>query len=158
MPGMASEGMDALTTDGGGMMTDEHELQIHIHEHVGPLRERVSKLEGRMDVHDRELTTLRLGLEQLRDRIDHTRDTVVAAISEHAKASMKMFDEHQKIDLQRDKDISERLGLVQVQHADLMQQIVGLKAWVKAIALGAGLVVAALGLLVKLGVFHHLMN
>ncbi len=64
-------------------MTDPRDLQIHIHEHVGPLRERVGKIEGKMEVHDRELTMLRQGLDGLRDRIDGVKGAMLGALEAH---------------------------------------------------------------------------
>ncbi len=122
----------------------QKDVQIHIHEHVGPLRERVSKLEGRLDVHDRELSLLRQGLDSLRDRIDQTREAVLDAISTHAANEVGKHDA-----------VDKRISCLAEAAAETKEQIRSVKAWIVGIGLGAGSVIAALTLLEKFGVFHR---
>lgn len=83
---------DEVARPEGCHMTDPRDVQIHIHEHVGPLRERVGRIEGQMEVHDRELSLLRQGLESLRGRIDEARNAMIAALEVHAADEMKRYE------------------------------------------------------------------
>jgi chromosome segregation ATPase len=55
-------------------MNDQHEfqkdIQIHIHEHVGPLRERVGRIEGKLEFTDRQLTSMQSSIDHLGERLD----------------------------------------------------------------------------------------
>jgi hypothetical protein len=118
-------------------MTDPRDVQIHIHEHVGPLRERVGKIEGKMEVHDRELALLRHGLDGLRDRIDGVKDAMLTALEEHTVDEIKRFNE-----------ISDT-------GAELRVKLDGLKSWILALFIGAGAVFAILEFLVRSGMLVH---
>jgi hypothetical protein len=118
-------------------MNDPRDVQIHIHEHVGPLRERVGKIEGKMEVHDRELTLLRQGLDGLRDRIDLAKDAMLNALEEHTADEIKRFQE-----------ISDTGG-------ELRAKLDGLKNWILALFIGAGAVFAVLEFLVRSGMLTH---
>jgi hypothetical protein len=114
----------------------EKDIQIHIHEHVGPLRERVGKIEGKMEVHDRELTMLRQGIDGLRDRIDGTREAMLNALNEHTADEIKRFE-----------DIS-------ATGATLKERIEGLQNRMVALFIGAGAVFAIFEMLQKFGIVH----
>lgn len=118
-------------------MTDDRDVQIHIHEHVGPLRERVGKLEGRLEVHDRELTMLRQGLDGLRDRIDSARQAMLDALESHTTDEIKRFQE-----------ISDN-------GAAMNAKLDALKNWILAIGIGAAAVFAILEFLVRSGMLVH---
>lgn len=114
----------------------DRDVQIHIHEHVGPLRERVGRIEGRMEVHERELTVLRQGLEGLRDRIDGTREAMLDALSDHTTDEIKRFE-----------DIANT-------GATLKERIEGLQNRMIALFIGAGAVLAIIEVLAKLGILQ----
>ena len=114
----------------------EKDVQIHIHEHVGPLRERVGRIEGKMEVHDRELTMLRQGLDGLRDRIDGTREAMLDALSAHTTDEIKRFEE------------------IASTGSTLKERIEGLQNRMLALFIGAGAVLAIIEVLAKLGVIH----
>lgn len=118
------------------MSDNERDVQIHIHEHVGPLRERVGRIEGKMEVHDRELTMLRQGLDGLRDRIDGTREAMLSALSDHTTDEIKRFE-----------DIANT-------GATLKERIEGLQNRMLALFIGAGAVLAIIEILAKLGIIH----
>lgn len=119
-------------------MADEitKDIQIHIHEHVGPLRERVGKLEGRLDVHDRELGLLRAGLDALRDRIDSAKAAMLDALDGHSEIERKRIDSLH--------DVS----------ASVESKVDALRGWVIALGLGAGGVFAAFELMAKIGILR----
>ena len=114
----------------------DRDVQIHIHEHVGPLRERVGRIEGKMEVHDRELTMLRQGLDGLRDRIDGTREAMLNALSDHTTDEIKRFEE------------------IANTGAMLKERIEGLQNRMLALFIGAGAVLAIIEVLAKLGIIH----
>ena len=123
-------------------MTEQREtiskdIQLHIHEHVGPLRERVGKIEGRMEVHDRELGLLRQGLDGLRDRIDSVKSALVDVLEEHTRNEDAKFAE------------------IAAHHAAMSSKLDGVRNWILAIGVGAAAVFAVFELLAKLGILRH---
>lgn len=122
-----------MSEEGKGI---DRDVQIHIHEHVGPLRERVGRMEGRMEVHERELTILRQGLEGLRDRIDGTREAMLDALNVHATDEIRRFEE------------------ISSTGATLKERIEGLQNRMIALFVGAGAVFAIIEGLAKLGIIH----
>ena len=119
------------------MTTDDRDVQIHIHEHVGPLRERVGKLEGRLEVQDRELTLLRQGLDSLRDRIDGVRNDIMEAFEEHTVDEIKRYQ------------------TITVTGEEIRSKVDALKNWVLALFAGAAAVFAILEFLVRSGILVH---
>lgn len=108
-------------------MTDDispSAIQVHIHEHITPVRERISRLEGRLDVDEKEIGMLREGLEVLRERIDDTKTEVLQAIE------------------RTQREVNE-----------LSAGVSGLQGRVAAYGTGAMVVVLGLQLLAHLGVF-----
>lgn len=97
-----------------------------------------------MDVHDRELTLLRQGIENLRDRIDGVKVALLDALDKHTVREEMSLDQHVVK--------SDELFAA---HQALSAKVDGLKAWIIALGLGAGAVVVALQLLERLGVFHR---
>jgi hypothetical protein len=116
---------------------DLRDIQIHIHEHVGPLRERVGKIEGRMETQDRELTLLRAGLDNLRDRIDSIKTAMLEALDAHTIDEIKRFEE------------------ITVTGISLTQKMDGLRNWIIAVALGAGGVLMVVEIMSGLGLIGH---
>ena len=123
-------------------MTEQREaiskdIQLHLHEAIGPLRERVGKIEGRMEVHDRELGLLRQGLDGLRDRIDGVRIALLDALEEHTRTE------------------EARLSEMTNHHVAMAAKIDSVRNWVVAIGIGAAGVFAVFELMVKLGLLRH---
>ena len=123
-------------------MTEQREaiskdIQLRLHEAIGPLRERVGKIEGRMEVHDRELGLLRQGLDGLRDRIDGVRIALLDALEEHTRTE------------------EARLSEITSHHVAMAAKIDSVRNWVVAIGIGAAGVFAVFELMVKLGLLRH---
>ena len=89
-----------------------------------------------MEVHDRELTMLRQGLDGLRDRIDGTREAMLSALSDHTTDEIKRFEE------------------IANTGAMLKERIEGLQNRMLALFIGAGAVLAIIEVLAKLGIIH----
>lgn len=104
------------------------DIQIHIHEHVGPIRERLGRIEGRLDVNEREITLLRQGLNSLRDSINATKDTILQTFSDH--------EEEQWIRYNR-----------------VEMSVQSLRNWMIGITVGAAAIWAILEFLIKAGIF-----
>ena len=104
------------------------DIQIHIHEHVGPLREKVSRIEGRLDVNEREITLLRQGLNSLRESISATKDTII-----------NKFQQHEEEEWER--------------YSRVESSVQSLRNWIIGITTGAGALWLILEFLVKSGIF-----
>ena len=104
------------------------DIQIHIHEHVGPIRERLGRIEGRLDVNEREITLLRQGLDGLRDSITATKETILDTFAEHEEGEWKRY-------------------------ATMESSIQNLRNWIVGITMGAAAVWALLEFLIKSGIF-----
>ena len=118
-------------------MPDVRDIQIHLHEHITPLRERVGKIEGQMQVHDRELTLLRQGLDGLRDRIDGVKSALLDALESHTRTEEAKFTE------------------ISAHHADMSAKLDSIRNWVLAVGLGAAAMFAVFEFLVRAGIFKH---
>jgi hypothetical protein len=112
------------------------EVQIHIHEHVGPLRERVGKIEGRMEVHERELTMLRQGLDGLRDRIDLAKDAMLNALEAHTVDEIHRYESITKTG------------------EDVRVKVEGLRNWIIAVGIGAASVFGVFEFMARVGMIR----
>ncbi len=90
-----------------------------------------------MEVHDRELTMLRQGLDGLRDRIDGVKGAMLGALEAHTTDEIKRFQE-----------ISDT-------GSELRAKLDGLRNWILALFIGAGAVFAILEFLVRSGMLIH---
>lgn len=118
-------------------MPDPRDIQIHIHEHITPLRERVGKIEGQMQVHDRELGLLRQGLDSLRDRIDGVRESVLVALDTHTADEIGRFESLQ-IGMETNRG-----------------KLDALKGWMIGIGVGLGGLFAVFEFLARVGLLRH---
>jgi predicted nucleic acid-binding Zn-ribbon protein len=123
--------------------TMEHErLRIDIHEHISPLRERMSKMEGRLEGHEKEITLLRQGLDSLRDKMDVMRRDVLASIDKNHQEMLDAFKSHEVVDFDKDDEISRKVSKLADAQQICAERLAGLKAWVVGIGVGAALIVA----------------
>lgn len=108
------------------------DIQIHIHEHVGPIRERVGRLEGRLDVNEREITMLRVGLEEVRSLIGATKDAILDKFSTHEDGEWERY-------------------------SSLESNVKALKNWLIGISAGAAVIWAIVLFMFNSGMFvlHH---
>lgn len=104
------------------------DIQIHIHEHVGPIRERIGRIEGRLDVNEREITLLRQGLDSLRESINVTKDAIIETFRAHEEEQW-------------------------VRYNRVEMSIQSLRNWIIGVTLGAGAIWAILEFLIKSGIF-----
>jgi len=116
--------------------TLQRDIQIHIHEHIGPLRERVGRIEGRMEVNERELTLLRQGLDSLRDRIDATKSALLDALDRHTTDEVGRYEQ------------------LAAAGATTNAKLDGLKNWVLAVGLGIAGVLSVLEVMARLGLLR----
>jgi hypothetical protein len=116
--------------------TLQRDIQIHIHEHVGPLRERVGRIEGRMEVNERELGLLRQGLDSLRDRIDATKSAMLGALERHTTEEVARYEQ------------------LTAAGAALGAKVDALKNWVLAVGLGIAGVLSVLEVMARLGLLR----
>lgn len=105
--------------------SDSKDVQIHIYEHVAPIRERISHLEGRVDSHDREFKIVRETLEDMRERLSSIKDEVLDAIDAKHDEMLLVFRAHEKIDHEKDDAIMRRVE-------DMLVAVTSVKAWVAA--------------------------
>jgi signal transduction protein with GAF and PtsI domain len=129
---------------------ESKDVQIHIHEHVAPIRERMSKIEGRLEGHEKELALLRQSLESLRDRVDSVKSDVLAGVDRNHAEIIETFRTHDDIDHEKDDEISRKVSKVADAQALCAERLAGLKAWIIGIGLGASAIVIALQFLQKL--------
>lgn len=113
------------------------DIQIHIHEHVGPLRERVGKIEGRLEVSEREITLLRHSIDALRIKIEDTREAIISAFNAHTADELTRYDRLLKASNGTDSKVT------------------ALRNWVLAIGIGMGAIIAIFDLFAKLGMIQH---
>lgn len=71
----------------------DKDIQIHIHEHVGPIRERVGRIEGRLEVSEREISNLRQSIITLQEKVDQTKDEILEVFRLHETGEWKRYDE-----------------------------------------------------------------
>jgi len=134
---MPENSIDESHPHKGGCMADPRDVQIHIHEHVGPLRERVGKIEGQMQVHDRELSLLRAGLDGLRDRVDGAKDAMLRALETHT------IDE-----IARYQNITEGIE-------GNKSKLDSLRNWMVGIGIGAGTIFGIFEFMARIGALRH---
>jgi hypothetical protein len=68
------------------------DIQIHIHEHVGPLRERVGRLEGWKEYTDRELQGLKASIESLEVTVEDIKNQILDKFSSHEVGEWQRYD------------------------------------------------------------------
>lgn len=129
---------------------ESKDVQIHIHEHVAPIRERMSKIEGRLEGHEKELVLLRQSLERLGDRVDAVRTDVLASVERNHAEIIESIRAHDVLDHEKDDEISRKVSKVADAQALCAERLAGLKAWIIGISLGASAIVLALQFLQKL--------
>lgn len=61
------------------MSIEQTEVMLYVQEHLGPLRERVGALEGHFEHASKEIVSIKVGLDQLRDRVDHVKEVILEA-------------------------------------------------------------------------------
>lgn len=110
---------------------DSTDVKIHIYEHVAPIRERISHLEGRVDSHEREFELVRNSLEGMREKMSTTKEELLAAIDERHEELLLVFRAHEKIDHEKDDAIMRKVE-------ELTLSVTSVKAWIAASAVTLG--------------------
>ena len=104
------------------------DIQIHIHEHVGPIRERLGRIEGRLDVNEREITLLRQGLDAVKSSIQITKEAIIATFAQHEEEEWERYSR-------------------------VESNLQSLRNWIIGISLGIASLWAVLEFLIKSGIF-----
>ncbi len=128
----------------------ERDVQIHIHEHVAPLRERVGKIEGQIEAHAREINMLRQSLDGLRDRVDGVRTTLLASMEKAHAELIDAMRHHSEQDMAKDDEISRKVSKVGEAQALCAERLASLRSWIVGIGIGAGLLIAGIQLFYKI--------
>ena len=125
-----------MTTEAKSLVSpDMRELQIHIHEHVTPLRERVSRVEGIIEGHSRELAEVRVAINALKEKVDENRYEILSAIAARHVGILERFQEHESMEFQKHDALDSSIR-------DAKTEMTNLRNWVIGIGVGIGSVFA----------------
>ena len=133
-------------------MADENEkIEVHFHEHITGLRERVSKVEAISDFHTRELTEVRQNYSALSNKIDNVerkvdalRSDVISGVEGHKAEVIQLLAAHTDNEERSFKELIK-------QNEQSQEAINSLRSWMVGVAAGVSFIVALVLFLQKMG-------
>lgn len=129
-------------------------IELHVHEHITGLRERVSKVEAISEFHTRELTEMRQNYSALSNKIDNVerkvdalRSDVISGVEGHKAQVIQLLADHTDNEEHAFKELIK-------QNEQSQDAITSLRAWMVGVAAGISFIVALVLFLEKMGFFN----
>jgi hypothetical protein len=77
---------------------EDSKIVVHIHEHLSPLRDRLSRLEATSAMHSEHITSIRADIKGLNDKIDNNHQAQLKYIHSIKDDMLEAFKDHDEKD------------------------------------------------------------
>jgi predicted nucleic acid-binding Zn-ribbon protein len=112
---------------------EDQKITLHIHEHLGPFRDRLSKVEERVETHSASLQDLSHRIKDLDDKVEENHSETLKSITQIKEDVIKAFQEHDTKDQVAFQSMNDKLDLAIREFSRLRWTLAGIVATVSLI-------------------------
>lgn len=125
---------------------NQKDVEIHIHEHLSPIREKVTRLEAVVEFHEKELKEVKDAVCRLDRKVDQHHGELLTKMDNYHKDIINTFHEHDLQDRDKDEEILQKVH-------DNETKITSMRWWIIGVGIGITILTTALELFDIVGLF-----